>query len=62
MAKAFKKFVGEMKARLLAYEIDMSCFDDYSDKEIELIKRLREVLYNNDKKSRSVKKIKGEKV
>lgn len=49
MAKAFKNFVEEMKAKLLAYEMDISCFDDYSDEEIKIIKRLREDLYEYNK-------------
>ena len=55
MAKAFGNFVKEIKAKLLAFEIDMTCFDDYSDKEIELIKRLREALNNYDKEPINIK-------
>ncbi len=47
MAKVFRDFIEEMKIKLLAYEMDMSCFDDYNDEEIELIKRLRDILFNH---------------
>lgn len=43
----FEEFINEIKERLLAYEMDESCFDDYDDKDRQMMKRLREVLYGN---------------
>lgn len=45
MNKKFEEFVSEMKKRLLAYEMDESCFDDYDDNDRQMMRRLREALY-----------------
>lgn len=45
MNKKFEEFIDETKQRLLAYEMDESCFDDYDDEDRKMMKRLREALY-----------------
>ena len=45
MNKIFEEFIDETKQRLLAYEMDESCFDDYDDNDRQMMKRLREALY-----------------
>lgn len=41
----FEEFISETKARLLAYEMDASCFDDYDDNDMGMMRKLREVLF-----------------
>ena len=43
--KMFEEFIDETKQRLLAYEMDESCFDDYDDEDRQMMRRLREALY-----------------
>ena len=50
MNKKFKEFVSEIKGRLLAYEMDESCFDDYDDNDKQMMRRLREALYPSKQK------------
>ena len=45
MNRKFEEFINEMKGRLLAYEMDESCFNDYDDNDRQMMKRLREALY-----------------
>lgn len=45
MNKKFEEFVSEIKERLLSYEMDESCFDDYDDNDRQMMRRLRQVLY-----------------
>lgn len=45
MNKKFEEFINEIKGRLLAYEMDESCFDDYDDNDRQIMRRLREALH-----------------
>ena len=45
MNKKFEEFIDETKQKLLAYEMDESCFDDYDDEDRQKMRRLREALY-----------------
>ena len=47
MNKKFEEFIDEIKQKLLAYEMDESCFDDYDDNDRKMMRRLREALYSS---------------